>query len=155
MKKRLFTGLLAMVLVLGLGAYPLSLTAKASSSSLHVESHTGGSYTGGNGTDINITAGGTYVITGTSGGGDSIVVAANISSTVYIELDGVTIDRTDGSSAAFIIGTGTTVDLTLTGTNTLTGHSSHAALFVPTGATLEITGGSTGSLIASADAGGD
>lgn len=104
-----------------------------------------------NGGPINITANGTYTITGTGNQtANTITVGPNI--TVNITIENVHIVAANGTNAcAFSIGANSTVNLTLTSTNIITSaHSSAnntggwAGILVPANATLTIDG--TGSL---------
>ena len=86
---------------------------------------------------LEITTGGTYTVTGSTTSNTITVDASG--QDVAIELNGVTIDKIDGSACAFDIKAGN-VTVTLTGTNNITSYKGFAGIHVARGATLTIEG---------------
>jgi len=91
--------------------------------------------------NIEISAAGTYVISGTTTLYTIKVDenAGNEDSPVNVVLDNVDIELPYSGGCAFSIGAGSYVNLTLRGNNTLTSGSDYAGLCVPSGATLYIS----------------
>lgn len=88
-----------------------------------------------------ITEPGNYVITGSGGTSNTIMVNGGVGSAenpVNITLSNVNIDVSPAEGCAFLIGTSSYVNLTLRGSNTLKSGGYYAGLNVPEGATLTI-----------------
>ncbi len=90
---------------------------------------------------VAITEPGNYVITGSGGTSNTIMVNGGVGSAenpVNITLSNVNIDVSPAEGCAFLIGTSSYVNLTLRGSNTLKSGGYYAGLNVPEGATLTI-----------------